>query len=64
MDTNLRPGQSRRRGSCAVGLIVCAEQQGARAMEAGHHRSDRHARYLGDFVVAELVQLAQNDRLA
>lgn len=33
-------------------------------MKAGHDRSDRHARYLGDFAVAELVQLAQNDDLA
>jgi hypothetical protein len=45
-------------------LIVCAEQQGAGAMKAGHDRSDRHARYVGDFAVAELVQLAQNDDLA
>jgi hypothetical protein len=33
-------------------------------MKAGHDRADRHARYLGDFAVAELVQLAQNDRFA
>ena len=33
-------------------------------MKAGHDRPDRHARYLGDLAVAELVQVAQNDRLA
>jgi DNA-binding winged helix-turn-helix (wHTH) protein len=64
MDTNLLPRQSRRRGNCTAGLIVRAEQLGARAMKAGHDRSDRHARYLGDVAVADLVQLAQDDRLA
>jgi hypothetical protein len=33
-------------------------------MKAGHDCSDRHADYLGDFAVAELVQLAQYDHLA
>ena len=33
-------------------------------MQAGHDRSDWHARYLGDFAVTKLVQLAQNDHLA
>jgi len=43
--------------SCAAGLMVRAEQQGAGAMQAGHDRSDWHARYLGDFAVTKLVQL-------
>jgi hypothetical protein len=58
------PRQSRGRGTCAAGLRMRAKQQGARAMKAGHDRSDRHARYLGDVAVAELVELAQHDRLA
>lgn len=33
-------------------------------MKAGHDRSDRYSRYLGDLAVAKLVQLAQNDCLA
>src|SRR6201995_1968934 len=33
-------------------------------MKAGHDCSDRHAGYLGDFAVAELVPLAQYDHLA
>src|SRR6516164_7449017 len=33
-------------------------------MKAGHNRSDRHACYISNFAIAELVQLAQNDRLA
>ena len=44
--------------------IPGAEQQGARAVKAGHDRPDRYACYLGDFAIAELVQLAQVDRLA
>ena len=41
-----------------------AEQKGAPTIQAGHHRPDRHPRYLGDIAVAELVQLAQHDHLA
>jgi hypothetical protein len=44
--------------------IPRAEQQGARAMKAGHDRPDRYAGYLGDIAIAELVQLPQYDRLA
>ena len=33
-------------------------------MKAGHDRPDRYACYLGDFAITELVQLAQDDRLA
>ena len=61
---NLLPRQSCSRGSCAVVLLVNAEQQGAGPMKAGHDRPDRYSRYLGDLAVAKLVQLAQNDRLA
>ncbi len=33
-------------------------------MKAGHHRPDRYVCYVGDFAIAELVQLAQHDSLA
>ena len=33
-------------------------------MKAGHDRPDRYACYLGNFAIAERVQLAQHDRLA
>ena len=33
-------------------------------MKAGHNRPYRYGCYLGDFAIAELVQLAQDDRLA
>src|SRR5437870_13795513 len=44
--------------------IPGSEQHRARAMKAGHHRPDRHARYLGDILVTEFMQLAQYDHLA
>jgi len=52
------------RGSCVAGLVIFAKQQSAGAMQPGHDRPDRHAGYLGDLAIAELVQLAQHDRLA
>src|SRR6516165_7187905 len=61
---NFLPRQSRMRGSCGAGWVIFAKQQSAGAMQAGHDRPDRHAGYLGDLAIAELVQLAQHDRLA
>src|SRR6516165_2836536 len=60
---NLVPAKPQRRQSRRrFGNI--AKQQSAGAMQAGHDRPDRHAGYLGDLAIAELLQLAQHDRLA
>ena len=39
-------------------------QQLARACKTRHHRADRHARNVGDFAIAQIVDLAQHKRLA
>src|SRR5580658_7849580 len=44
--------------------VVRMEKLTAGAIKAGHNRSHRHSRYLGDFAIAQLMKLAQHENLA